>query len=139
VTSVNKLTFLVEKKYFIDVVAKQVVERHLVAPLAEVFSSKLLAQYKDKEIHFLASKPPEIVRMREHLESRHKMLERVRSCSVWSLVRVSDGLLSNGELERTRGGICLTGFFLFQIHRNENPRYYGGRSLSNLYYVLQGK
>ncbi|PGH20399.1 hypothetical protein AJ80_03544 [Polytolypa hystricis UAMH7299] len=64
-----------EKKYFIDVVAKQVIERHLVAPLTEVFSPRVLARYSDKEIQFLASEPPEIVQMREHLESRSKMLE----------------------------------------------------------------
>jgi hypothetical protein len=57
------------------VVIKQIIERHLIAPLAEVFSSKMLARYEDKKIHFLASEPPEIVQMREHLESRYKMLE----------------------------------------------------------------
>ncbi|PGH13825.1 hypothetical protein AJ79_03393 [Helicocarpus griseus UAMH5409] len=64
-----------EKKYFVDVVAKQVIERRLVAPLAEVFSPRVLARYSDKEISFLASEPPETVRMREHLESRCKMFE----------------------------------------------------------------
>ncbi|OJD20567.1 hypothetical protein ACJ73_08097 [Blastomyces percursus] len=64
-----------EKKFFIDVVAKQVIERHLVSPLAEVFSPKVLARYSDKEIHLLASERPEVVQMREHLESRCKMLK----------------------------------------------------------------
>ncbi|KLJ05991.1 hypothetical protein EMPG_10604 [Blastomyces silverae] len=64
-----------EKKFFIDVVAKQVIERHLVSPLAEVFSPRVLARYSDKEIHLLASERPEVVQMREHLESRRKMLE----------------------------------------------------------------
>ncbi|OJD26516.1 hypothetical protein ACJ73_02097 [Blastomyces percursus] len=64
-----------EKKYFIDVVTKQVIERHLVAPLAEIFSPITLARYTDKDIFFLASEPPEVVQMREHLESKCKMLK----------------------------------------------------------------
>ncbi|OAX78078.1 hypothetical protein ACJ72_07618 [Emergomyces africanus] len=64
-----------ERKYFIDVVAKQVIERHLLSPLAEVFSPKVLAHYSDKQIHLLASEPPEIVRRREHLDGRRQMLE----------------------------------------------------------------
>ncbi|PGG98765.1 hypothetical protein GX51_06624 [Blastomyces parvus] len=63
------------RNIFIDVVAKQVIERHLVSPLAEVFSPRVLARYSDKEIQLLASERPEIVQMREHLESRRKMLK----------------------------------------------------------------
>nr|KMM69066.1 VPS1/SPO15 protein [Coccidioides posadasii RMSCC 3488] len=64
-----------EKKYFIDVVTKQVIERHLVAPLAEIFSPITLARYTDRDISFLASESPEVVQMREHLESKCKMLK----------------------------------------------------------------
>ncbi|KAM5465039.1 hypothetical protein MauCBS54593_006672 [Microsporum audouinii] len=63
-----------ERKYFIDVIAKQVVERHLVAPLIDVFAPRVLARYSDKQIKFLASETPETVRLREHLENRSKIL-----------------------------------------------------------------
>lgn len=44
---------------YLIIVAKQAIERHLVAPLSEVFSLMVLARYSDKEVHFLASEPPE--------------------------------------------------------------------------------
>jgi hypothetical protein len=55
--------------------AKQVIERRLVAPLSEVFSPIVLARYNDQEIHFLASEQPEMIQMRENLESKAKMLQ----------------------------------------------------------------
>ncbi|EGD94406.1 hypothetical protein TESG_01924 [Trichophyton tonsurans CBS 112818] len=64
-----------ERKYFIDVIAKQVIERHLVAPLTEVFAPKVLARYSDKQIHFLAAETIDVIRRREHLESRDKILK----------------------------------------------------------------
>ncbi|OJD12942.1 hypothetical protein ACJ73_09273 [Blastomyces percursus] len=64
-----------EKKYFIDVVAKQVIERHLIAPLAEAFSPKVFARYSDRDVHFLASESAESMRKRGQLESKLKMLE----------------------------------------------------------------
>ncbi|OAL71777.1 hypothetical protein A7D00_3807 [Trichophyton violaceum] len=69
----NKST--TEQKYFIDVIAKQVVERHLVAPLTEVFAPRVLARYSDKQIHFLAAETVDVIRRREHLESRAKILK----------------------------------------------------------------
>jgi hypothetical protein len=56
-------------------VAKQVVERHLISPLADVFSPKVLAGFSDQEIYFLASETPEIMQLREHLQSKNKMLK----------------------------------------------------------------
>ncbi|KAL4890285.1 hypothetical protein BDV59DRAFT_204470 [Aspergillus ambiguus] len=64
-----------EKKYFIDVVTKQVIERHLVTPLSHIFSTQGLARYTEQDIHFLASEPPGTEQMRKHLECRLKMLE----------------------------------------------------------------
>ncbi|EFE38018.1 dynamin GTPase, putative [Trichophyton verrucosum HKI 0517] len=64
-----------ERKYFIDVIAKQVVERHLVAPLNEIFAPRVLARYSDKQIHFLAAETIDMIRRREHLESRYKILK----------------------------------------------------------------
>ncbi|KMU90539.1 interferon-induced GTP-binding protein Mx1 [Coccidioides immitis H538.4] len=71
----NDAYYKAERKYFIDVVAKQVIERHLIAPLASIFSPKVLACYSDKQVHFLASESPKVVELREHLENKNKMLE----------------------------------------------------------------
>ncbi|CAI7626522.1 unnamed protein product [Penicillium pancosmium] len=54
---------------------KQVIVRRLVAPLSEVFSPIVLARYNDQEIHFLASEQPDLIQMRETLESKAKMLQ----------------------------------------------------------------
>ncbi|EFR02685.1 interferon-induced GTP-binding protein Mx1 [Nannizzia gypsea CBS 118893] len=64
-----------ERKYFIDVVAKQVIERHLVAPLADVFAPRILARYSDKQIHFLAAETTDVIHRREHLDNRGKILK----------------------------------------------------------------
>ncbi|KAK2738651.1 hypothetical protein FQN57_006969 [Myotisia sp. PD_48] len=65
-----------ELKYFIDVVVKQVIERHLIAPRADVFSPKVLARYSDEEIHRLAFETSETAKKREQLETKHKILEQ---------------------------------------------------------------
>jgi hypothetical protein len=50
-----------EMKYFIGVITKQVVERHLVAPFAGIISPLVMASYSDNEIQLLAVEPPEAV------------------------------------------------------------------------------
>lgn len=62
-------------KYFVDVVTKQVIERHLVKPLAQIVSPMVMARFTDKEIQFFAAEAPEAVKMREHLENKKKMLQ----------------------------------------------------------------
>jgi hypothetical protein len=65
-------------RYFVGIVTKQVVERHLVAPLADIMSPLVMARYTDKEIHFLAAEPTQTVKMREYLESKKDMLQEER-------------------------------------------------------------
>jgi hypothetical protein len=65
-----------EIKYFVNAVAKAIIERHLVEPLPELILSPLVVtQMTEQEIEFVAAEPPETVQQRSHLESRKTMLE----------------------------------------------------------------
>ncbi|CAA9960015.1 GTP-binding protein [Pyrenophora teres f. maculata] len=66
-----------EMKYFVNVVAKAVIERHLVAPLPDIILSPLVVtEMTDSQIEYVASEPPEITQQRAHLESKRVMLEK---------------------------------------------------------------
>ncbi|KAF2131034.1 hypothetical protein P153DRAFT_313280, partial [Dothidotthia symphoricarpi CBS 119687] len=66
-----------ELKYFVNAIAKTIIERHLVEPLPDVILSPLVVtQMTDKEIEFVAAEAPEITQQRSHLESRRVMLEK---------------------------------------------------------------
>jgi hypothetical protein len=62
-------------KYFIGVVTKQVIERHLVDPLAEILSPMVMATFTDEEVGHLAAEPEEITFRRAYLESQKVMLD----------------------------------------------------------------
>jgi hypothetical protein len=65
-----------EIKYFVNAVAKAIVERHLVEPLPEMILSPLVVtQMTEKEVEFVAAEPPETMQQRSHLESRKIMLQ----------------------------------------------------------------
>jgi hypothetical protein len=65
-----------EIKYFVNAVAKAVIERHLVEPLPDLILSPLVVtQMTEQEIEFVAAEPPEITQQRSHLDSRKTMLE----------------------------------------------------------------
>ncbi|KAF2654105.1 dynamin family protein-like protein [Lophiostoma macrostomum CBS 122681] len=65
-----------EMKYFVNVVCKQVIERHLVDPLPRIILSPMVVtKFTDEEVQFVAAEPPEITRERAHLEDRKAMLE----------------------------------------------------------------
>jgi hypothetical protein len=65
-----------EIKYFVNAVAKAIIERHLVEPLPEMILSPLVVtQMTEKEVEFVAAEPPEIMQQRSHLESRKIMLQ----------------------------------------------------------------
>ncbi|RDI85785.1 hypothetical protein Vi05172_g4091 [Venturia inaequalis] len=64
-----------ELKYFIGVVTKQAVERHLLSPLADILSPTVMARYSDTEIQSIAAEPVEAMQMRAHLEGKKKMFE----------------------------------------------------------------
>ncbi|KAH7119872.1 dynamin family protein-like protein, partial [Dendryphion nanum] len=66
-----------ELKYFVNVVAKQVIERHLVEPLPDIILSPLVVtQFTDREVEFIAAEPLEITQQRKFLETRKDMLEK---------------------------------------------------------------
>ncbi|KAL9095009.1 MAG: hypothetical protein Q9165_002611 [Trypethelium subeluteriae] len=66
-----------EMKYFIGVITKQVIERHLVDPLStNVLSPSIIAALSNEEVAFLAAEPDDVVSRRTFLEERKQMLER---------------------------------------------------------------
>lgn len=66
-----------ELKYFVNAVAKAIIERHLVEPLPEMILNPVtVTQMSEAEIEFVAAEPPEITQQREHLENRRVMLEK---------------------------------------------------------------
>lgn len=64
-----------ERKYFVDAVTKQAIERWLLAPLVDVLSLRLIARYTDEKVQAIAAELPEVRQLRAHLENRRKMLE----------------------------------------------------------------
>ncbi|KAJ9655214.1 hypothetical protein H2201_008851 [Coniosporium apollinis] len=65
-----------ELKYFIGVVTRQVIERHLVDTLpANIVSPMVIAGLSDEEISSIAAEPAEVTAQRDSLESRKRMLE----------------------------------------------------------------
>lgn len=66
-----------ELKYFVNAVAKAIIERHLVEPLPEIILSPVtVTQMSEAEIEFVAAEPPEITQQREYLENKRCMLEK---------------------------------------------------------------
>ncbi|KAH7561877.1 hypothetical protein BM1_02981 [Bipolaris maydis] len=66
-----------ELGYFINAVAKAVIERHLVEPLPEIILSPLVvAQMTDEQVEYVAAEPLELTQQRAHLEARKAMLEK---------------------------------------------------------------
>jgi len=64
-------------KYWVNAIAKTVIERHLVEPLPDIILSPLVVtEMTDHEIKFVAAEPQEITQQRTFLESRKAMLEK---------------------------------------------------------------
>lgn len=64
-------------KYFVNALAKQVIERHLVEPLPNVILSPMIIhQLTDEEVGYIAEEPQELTQQRAYLESRKDMLEK---------------------------------------------------------------
>jgi hypothetical protein len=57
------------------VITKQVIERHLVSPLADVLSPNTSARYSEKDIQYIAMEPLDAVQFRQSLLSKMKILE----------------------------------------------------------------
>ncbi|KAI9812068.1 MAG: hypothetical protein M1826_002987 [Phylliscum demangeonii] len=68
-----------ELKYFIGVVTKQVIERHLIEPLpAKILLPLVIAGLTDDEVHCIAAEPTAILEQRSFLEARKGILETGR-------------------------------------------------------------
>jgi hypothetical protein len=66
-----------ELKYFVNAVAKAVIERHLVETLPETILSPLVvSQMTNKQIEYVAAETPEVTQQRAFLEGRKAMLEK---------------------------------------------------------------
>jgi hypothetical protein len=57
------------------VITKQVIERHLVAPLAGILSPVVMARYTEEEIISISAEKEEFVEMRAQLQSKLRTLE----------------------------------------------------------------
>jgi hypothetical protein len=64
-----------EQKYFVNVITKQVVERHLISTLPKLFEHKLVNRYSPDEVNDIAAEPEEVASRRLHLESQKERLE----------------------------------------------------------------
>jgi hypothetical protein len=64
-----------ERKYFVNVITKQVVERHLISKLPLLLSPKMAARLSKEEIEYLAAEPEELASRRLHLEVQLEMLQ----------------------------------------------------------------
>ncbi|KAF3919407.1 Dynamin [Orbilia brochopaga] len=65
-----------EMKYFINVVTKQVIERHLIQTLPDMVLAPIsVAGMSDDQITYLATEPVDMIRKRKILENRQAMLE----------------------------------------------------------------
>lgn len=63
-------------KYFINVVTKQVIERHLLDTLPnQIISPVDVSRMTEDEIDYLAAEPAEVTQRRKFLEDRKEMLE----------------------------------------------------------------
>jgi hypothetical protein len=61
----------------LNVVAKQVIERHPVEPLLDVIISPLtIHRITDEEVQYIAAEPQELIQQRTFLESRKGVLEK---------------------------------------------------------------
>lgn len=61
-------------KTFVDNVARQVIERHIVRSLPRAFDPSLMSRLPDQEIVRIASEPVQQVRRRQFLASRASIL-----------------------------------------------------------------
>lgn len=61
---------------FTDIVPIQVIERHLISNLEEIFSPLRVSQISDAEIWSLASELEDVMKHQQNLEGREMVLEK---------------------------------------------------------------
>lgn len=64
------------RKTFVDNVCRQVIERHLLNNLPEIFSARSVAGYTDEELEQMAAERPEVIEKRKRL---HEELKNLRA------------------------------------------------------------
>lgn len=62
-------------KTFVDNVCKQVIERHLLRDLPDIFSPPEVAGYTDEELERIAGETPEVVARRRELQEQLETLQ----------------------------------------------------------------
>ncbi len=65
-----------EMKYFIGVMTKQVIERHLIDPLPDTLSPYTIASLTDDDVQGLAAESAEVTEHRDMLRARSEVLEK---------------------------------------------------------------
>ena len=65
----------VQQKVFIANITTQVIERHVVGKLENIFNPVAFSKLSDKQVQAIASEPPQSKRVREFLEDRIAKLE----------------------------------------------------------------
>jgi hypothetical protein len=73
--SLNELTyFQVAMKTFVDNMCRQVIERHIIAPLPTVFSPNAIARFTDEELLRIGAEPEKQKLRRAELTTRAQNL-----------------------------------------------------------------
>lgn len=62
------------RKTFVDNVCKQIIERHLLRPLPDLFSPEVVAAYTEADLGRIAAESERAIAERKHLLSLHKGL-----------------------------------------------------------------
>ena len=63
-------------KTFVDNFCRQVVERHLLNPLPQIFCPEEVAGMDDYELHDIAAESSENIALRKELKDMHENLQR---------------------------------------------------------------
>lgn len=66
----------VSRKTFVDNVARQVIERHILRHLSNVFSPESVCSYGEAEMERIATETPELSRRRRELKETRNCLEK---------------------------------------------------------------
>ncbi|KAI6787842.1 hypothetical protein KC331_g4473 [Hortaea werneckii] len=66
--------YKVARKTFVDNVCKQIIERHLLRPLPDLFSPEIVAAYTDKDLGRVAAESEQALARRTYLLSLHRGL-----------------------------------------------------------------
>ena len=69
-------------KTFVDNVCRQVIERHILAPLPKVFDPTIVSDYSDEDLLRLAAESAQTIRRAEALRVQKALKECLRELSL---------------------------------------------------------